>query len=381
MKVDFPSSQTVWQYVEKYPGIRWSKTHCCFCIPFSKRGLHEIFTYLRKRSYYVDYSAIKSDGPMPSLRNKEKRKPKWERLETNSKSHYGEYKAYLEGLRLSRSTVEVYTNFIVEFLLFIGDKPLEQVNNMQIQRFVERLVSDKNYSISSHRQLISAIKHFGERFTLSGIEVTLLKRPRKYKRLPIVLSQQEIISLLRSTANLKHRTVLALLYSAGLRISELLNLKKADIDLDRRQIRIEKGKGRKDRYVLMAESAVPLLHNYLITYNPSEYLIEGANGGAYSAGSVRNFLRKACKKAGVKKRVTPHTLRHSFATHLIENGVNMRHVQELLGHSKPETTMIYTHIAKKDLLQIRSPLDDAVLHALGPHKNPAKLSLSGGFDG
>ncbi|WP_165200530.1 site-specific tyrosine recombinase/integron integrase [Muriicola soli] len=329
----------------------------------------------------MDYSAIKSAGPTPSLRYKEKRKPKWERLEKNSKSVYREYKAFLEGQRLSPSTVEVYTNFIVEFLLFIGDKPLVKVNNMLIQRFVERLVSDKNYSISSHRQLISAIKHFGERFTLSGIEVTLLKRPKRYKRLPIVLSRQEIISLLRSTANLKHRTALALLYSAGLRISELLNLKNADIDLDRRQIRIEKGKGRKDRYVLMAESVVPLLHNYLITYNPVEYLIEGADGRAYSAGSVRNFLRKACKKAGIKKRVTPHTLRHSFATHLIENGVNMRHVQELLGHSKPETTMIYTHIAKKDLLQIRSPLDDAVLHGLGPHKNPAKLSLSGGFDG
>ncbi|MEZ2416222.1 site-specific tyrosine recombinase/integron integrase [Muriicola sp. E247] len=381
MKVDFPPAQGVGEYVKKYPGIRWIKTHCCYCIPYSKSGLHQLFTYLRKRSYYVDYSAIKSAGPMPSLRFKEERKPKWERLEENSKNNFREYKAYLEGLRLSPNTVGVYANFIVEFLLFIGDKPIEEVNNMLIQRFVERLVSDKNYSISSHRQLISAIKHFGERFTLSGIEVTLLKRPKRYRRLPIVLSRQEIISLLRSTANLKHRTSLALLYSAGLRISELLNLKKADIDLDRRQIRIEKGKGRKDRYVLMAESVVPLLHNYLITYNPVEYLIEGADGGPYSAGSVRNFLRKACKKAGIRKRVTPHTLRHSFATHLIENGVNMRHVQELLGHSKPETTMIYTHIAKKDLLQIRSPLDDAVLHALGPHKNPAKLSLSGGFDG
>jgi site-specific recombinase XerD len=294
---------------------------------------------------------------------------------------YKEYKVYLRGLRQSPNTIAIYAYFISEFLLFLGDKPMDDIDNRVVQRFVERLVSDKGYSISSHRQLISAIKHFGERFTLSNIEITTLKRPSKQKRLPVVLSQQEVIALLRSTANLKHRMALALIYSAGLRISELLHLRTEDVDLDRRQIRIQKGKGRKDRYVILAESIIPMLQNYLHTYRPRQFMVEGADGGKYSAGSVRNFLRRSCEKAGIRKRITPHTLRHSYATHLIEQGVNLRHVQELLGHSKPETTMIYTHIAKKDLLQIRSPLDNAVLHLLEPDNNPPKISLSGNFKG
>ncbi|MBT8282332.1 MAG: site-specific integrase, partial [Muriicola sp.] len=357
MKVDFTPSAGVRDYIEKYPGMRWSKTHRCHFLPYGKRALHQLFIYLRQGGFYVDYSAIKSGKTRPEKGPRKKRSSKRESLDENGRRMYEEYKAYLEGLRHSKSTITVYTNFIVEFLIYVGTKSLDEVTNAVVQRFVERLISGKNYSLSSHRQLISAIKHFGDRFDWSGIEVTLLKRPNRRKRLPVVLSQQEVISLLRNTANLKHRTALALLYSAGMRISELLSLRKADIDLDRRQIRIVKGKGRKDRYVILAESVVPLLNNYLLTYNPGDLLIEGAKGGPYSAGSVRSFLKRACKRAGIKKHVTPHTLRHSYATHLMENGVNLRHVQELLGHSKPETTMIYTHIAKKDLLQIRSPLD------------------------
>jgi len=379
MKVEFPYSALVKDTVKNFKGMRWSRTHRCYYAPYSRSLFLEFYAYLRKHHYFVDYEQVASTRPMPKLRKVEPRITKPELLKGDSIIYFKEYKEYLTGLRHSASTITTYTNFIADFLLFVGNRPLGSIDNTMVQRFVEQLVINKGYSISSHRQLISAIKHFGERFTISGIEVTNLQRPKRQKRLPVVLSQQEVIVLLRCTANLKHRMALALIYSAGLRISELLKLKTGDTDLERRQIRIHQAKGRKDRYVILAESIVPLLQNYLATYRPPNYLIEGVGGGPYSAQSVRNFLRRSCRKAGIKKHITPHSLRHSYATHLIENGVGLRYVQELLGHAKPETTMIYTHIAKKDLLQIRSPLDDAVLHLLEPDKYPSKASLSGRF--
>ena len=204
--------------------------------------------------------------------------------------------------------------------------------------------------------------------------------PRKSSYLPSVLSKEEVVNLLRCTRNLKHRAILALLYSSGLRIGELINLELRDIDMFRLQILIKNGKGRKDRYVMLAKSFLPLLKNYLTTYKPAIYFIESLTfGEKYSAGSVRSFLKKSCLAAGIKKRVTPHTLRHSYATHLLENGVDIRYIQELLGHSRPETTMIYTHVATKDLLRIESPLDKIVSELVKTDKGDEKLTLSGGY--
>ena len=138
-----------------------------------------------------------------------------------------------------------------------------------------------------------------------------------------------------------------LLYSSGLRIGEVTSLLLKNIDILRRQIKVEGGKGRKDRFVVLANTFLPLLQNYLSTFKPAFYFVEGTEGKKYSQSSIRKFLFKSVQKAGISKKVTPHTLRHSYATHLLENGVGLRHIQELLGHAKPETTMIYTHVAKK----------------------------------
>jgi site-specific recombinase XerD len=151
------------------------------------------------------------------------------------------------------------------------------------------------------------------------------------------------------------------MYSCGLRISEVLHLKLADIDMDRKQLVVRQSKGRKDRYIVLPESTIPLLLNYVSSFKPQYYLFQGSQGGIYSASSIRVFLNRSRLRARIKNRITPYTLRHSYATHLIENGVNLRLVQELLGHSKPETTMIYTHVAKKDLLAVQSPLDRVLL--------------------
>jgi len=174
---------------------------------------------------------------------------------------------------------------------------------------------------------------------------------------PTVFNTDEIVRILQLTENLKHRAILSVIYSAGLRISEVINLKIKDIDAGRKQIRIEQSKGKKDRYTLLSEKTLELLRIYFKAYHPKVYLFEGADGGQYSTRSVQMFFKDICRKAGIKKKVSVHTLRHSFATHLLENGTDLRYIQSLLGHESSKTTEVYTHITNKGFDQIKSPLD------------------------
>lgn len=188
-------------------------------------------------------------------------------------------------------------------------------------------------------------------------KVYLIERPREEKFLPEVLSQEEVTALLNATDNLKHKAVLMTIYSGGLRISELINLKIKDIDSDRMQIRIEQAKGKKDRYTLLGQKTLEVLRSYVKQYQPREWLFEGVNHGPYSETSIKKALRTALDKTKITKRVSPHTLRHSFATHLLEMGTDLRYIQNLLGHQSSKTTEIYTHITVKGFDQIKNPLD------------------------
>ncbi len=267
---------------------------------------------------------------------------------------------FMKGRRYSDSSINAYFNLIADFVSYYNDIPLEKLTNKNVDLYIEHEFVPRGYSISTQRQFIGAVKLFNTYLGYNSIDNITLRRPKKTNYLPEVLSKEEIIDLLRATKNLKHRAILAMIYSAGLRISELINLRIYHLDIDRQQVLVKNSKGRKDRNIILAKSIVPLLNNYLMTYKPKVYFAEGYNGGVYSAGSVRKFLKKSCEAAGIKKHVTPHTLRHSYATHLLENGIDLRYIQELLGHSRPETTMIYTHVTKKDLLAIESPLDTMV---------------------
>jgi len=184
-----------------------------------------------------------------------------------------------------------------------------------------------------------------------------IQRPKKGRNLPSVLSEQEVQLILNSTDNLKHKAILSLIYSAGLRRSELINLQSGDIDSKRMYVIIRSGKGNKDRYSILSEKVLELLRQYFREYKPREWLFEGQYGGQYSATSIQNILKQAVRRAGIKKRVTVHTLRHCFATHLLEHGVDLRYIQELLGHQNPKTTEIYTHITQRGLGKIKSPID------------------------
>ena len=217
--------------------------------------------------------------------------------------------------------------------------------------------SSTKKSVSYQDQCISGIKQFiaFKKLTIEDIDI---KRPNKDKKLPTVLSKLEVKSILDATKNLKHKTLLSLVYSAGLRIGEALNIRPDDIDIERGLIHIKSAKGRKDRYTLLAPSLVPLLQAYLNHYTPKHFLFEGRNGETYTQVSARQVLKKALRLAGIKKYATLHTLRHSFATHLLEGGTDIRYIQELLGHNSPKTTMIYTHVSSTNLSEIKNPFDN-----------------------
>jgi site-specific recombinase XerD len=219
-------------------------------------------------------------------------------------------------------------------------------------------IVQRNRSISYQNQFINAIKKYlevtlGNRYNILGIE-----RPRKKYTLPAVLSRGEVKVLLDKTTNWKHRAILSLIYSAGLRRSELLHLRLSDVDSKRMVLHIRSGKGNKDRIVGLSPRVLDLLRKYYLIYRPSHYLFEGQKGGKYSDGSVGKIFQQAKNRAGIKIPGGVHILRHSFATHLHERGYDIRIIQELLEHKSSKTTEIYTHISTSSIRKVISPLDE-----------------------
>lgn len=185
-----------------------------------------------------------------------------------------------------------------------------------------------------------------------------LPAPRRERSLPTVLSISEVQRLFAVLANPKHRLMAFLLYSSGIRVGEMVRLRVADLDAERHLVHIRRGKGARDRYTLYSDAAAQAVERYIAFAEPRVWLCEGSRKGRpISERSVQKVIAAAGRRAGVRRPVTPHTLRHSFATHLLEQGVDLRYIQELLGHASPATTQIYTHVTSRDLVRIRSPLD------------------------
>jgi integrase/recombinase XerD len=220
------------------------------------------------------------------------------------------------------------------------------------------LVEVRQISTSYQIQAINAIKFYFEKVIKGPRRVYYIERPREEKFLPSVLSEAEVKKIIENISNLKHKCLIMTCYSAGLRISEALNLKPADIDSKRMMIHIRGGKGKKDRITLLSSRLLEILREYYRLYKPVEYLFTGQMGGQYSERSAQLVLKEAARRAGITHHVTLHTLRHSFATHLLEKETDLRYIQSLLGHSCPKTTQIYTHITTKGFDQIKNPLDN-----------------------
>ncbi len=259
--------------------------------------------------------------------------------------------------RLADNTVSMYGESVRRFLLFIIEYEAKELNEYWVRRFNHHYIIKNNFSISYQNQVISGIKKFME-FKGRTLVLADYQRPDKPKTLPEVLSKAEVKALLGSLKNLKHKVLLSLLYSSGLRIGEALSLKETDIDSERMLIFIRGAKGKKDRYTLLSNNLLVELRNYYEAYKPTVFLFEGQRGGMYSASSARQVLHRAVNETKIKKHVRLHTLRHSFATHLLENGTDLRYIQQLLGHQSPKTTMIYTHVSTRSLSKITNPFDD-----------------------
>lgn len=263
----------------------------------------------------------------------------------------------LEVRRYSESTVSIYTHFFRAFIRHFYNTPLDGITKQEIQQYLLHLIDSKNISISTQNQVINAIKFYYEQVMGLDKEVYYFDRPRKEFKLPKVLSQEEVLRILDRTTNLKHRCMLSTMYSAGLRVSELLSLALADIDSNRMLIFIKAAKGKKDRTTMLSHNVLKILQEYYKVYRPKKWLFEGPNGAKYSSSSLRKVFHRSKFKANVIKKVSLHSLRHSFATHLLERGTNLRFIQELLGHSSSKTTEIYTHITQVGMKDVISPFD------------------------
>ena len=266
----------------------------------------------------------------------------------------------LEMKRYSQNTIRTYKSMLCNFINFNEGLNIEQINRLDIadfKRYIYHLVSKRKVSTSFQNQAINAIKFYYEKVLGRKKIFVQIDRPRKVSRLPKVISKQEVELIIKSIHNIKHKCIISLLYSCGLRMGEALNLKIEDIHSKQKLIFVRGGKGNKDRTTLLSSKILPLMRTYYIEYKPKTYLFEGLNGTQYSPKSVQAILHRACIKANIRTHVTAHTLRHSFATHLLENGTNLRYIQELLGHSSSKTTEIYTHIRSEGMDQVQSPFD------------------------
>ena len=269
-------------------------------------------------------------------------------------------KKMVELLRLkgySNNTIKTYQNEFAQFLSALKNYPVDSCDAQKLRSYMlychERLKLTEN---TLHSRL-NALKFYFEQVLHRDKLFFDIPRPKKHLQLPKTIHQKDIKKMFDLTTNLKHNTMLKLCYGMGLRLSEIINLKITDIDSNNMQVFIEKGKGKKDRYVNLPQSILEQLRAYYKEYRPKTYLFEGQNGGQYSARSTQQVFKNALQKAGINKKVGIHSLRHSYATHLLEQGTDIRFIQELLGHKDLKTTLIYTDVSNNSIRNIASPLD------------------------
>lgn len=267
------------------------------------------------------------------------------------------FEIYLTHKRYSESTINIYCEVVKRFLFFVN-LPVEEITSEDLIKF-NNYIQANGYSSSFQNQVASGLKLFFDRIHKKKFDTGKIERPRREHKLPNVLCKEEVKHLLSAPVNIKHRVMLSLIYACGLRRSELLNLQPADIDSKRGLIIIRQSKGNKDRIVPLPPKILEMLRNYFRACRPAKWLFEGhIRANQYSPASLAKVLKKSAVKAGITKPVSLHWLRHSYATHLLEQGTDLRIIQELLGHKSSKTTEIYTHVSTKNIQQIKSPFED-----------------------
>lgn len=336
--------------IKSIEGSKWSKTKNCWYFENNKDNLAKLFDAF-KNIAWLDLSKLQK--PISAIEIEKKPELKFPKKEVPQ-----DFIDKLITKRYSENTIKGYKQMLSTFINFFPDKNLDDLTEKDIKDFQLYLVKENNVSESYQNQSINAIKFYYEQVKNNPRKTYNLERPRKSHKLPIVLSEEEVKELFSKAENLKHKCLLYLIYSGGLRISEAINLKKSDIDASRMLVTIRGGKGKKDRVTLLSKKALDLLDEYYKKYQTKEYIFEGQFGGIYSTRSLQKVFKNFLAQTNIKKDATIHTLRHSFATHLLERGTDLRYIQNLLGHESSKTTEIYTHVTKKGIDKIRNPLDD-----------------------
>jgi len=398
IKFSFPYDIEIYRHLNNYEFVNYTQTHNCLYMAKDRGQFNQVIESLKSMSINVDYSRLKSDPrkkltiipkakkPAQNVKTDQTPIPKKEIQSSESVVKIIEQKTikakkaskkrppvpmsdeilemitffgmYLRERRYSESTVHSYMSMVRQFYSHHTDIDWQSISPKHIITYNYTEYVKKNKSTSAQNQFISAIKLFYTFHHIPNIIPENLERPRKQKTLPNVLTKEEVKSVLLAPTNVKHRCLLMIIYGGGMRIGETLNLKLTDIRPEERLLYIRKGKGKKDRRVPLSATMIKVLEEYYIAYKPKVYVFEGQNNEKYSVSSAQKIIQEAVVKAGIKIRVTLHTLRHSYATHLLESGVGLRYIQEILGHQSPKTTMVYTHVSGKSLNEVRSPLED-----------------------
>lgn len=338
----------------KKAGASWSQSQRCWYLPFTESSLGQVKETFQGKAH-IDTSRLKAHlaNPRTSLAFREIH------LSRDLLDEIQAFSDWMRNKRYSESTIKSYVESLQVFFRFLANKAPEAVTNQDLEHFEKDFIIAGNYSVASQSQMINGVKLFFSNRQNRQLDPEIIERPKKPRKLPDVLSKEEVKMILEAPQNIKHKAMLSLIYACGLRRSELLNLRIGDVDAQRQLLHVHQAKGRKDRVVPLSDKIIDLLREYYKAFRPKTWLFEGEQKGRqYSANSLRSILKQALKRAGIRKSVTLHTLRHSYATHLLESGTDLRYIQEILGHKSSKTTEIYTHVSKKDIQQIKSPFDD-----------------------
>jgi integrase/recombinase XerD len=337
--------------VRQIEDVRWSQTMHCWHIPDTPQSAAAL-----REKIGIEVGRA-NNAPSPAQAEKQSRSFPCSKTNHEIEGLLLRFSNYMKERRYSERTIEHYIERLRIFFNFC-DKNILEITNEDVDAFNQNYIFRNKLSATYQSQFVSALKLFYEKIPRIKLNIGLLERPKHGKYLPQIMTKEDVAHLINSTHNLKHRAMLSLLYSCGLRRSELLNMKIADIDSKRNLITIRRAKGDKDRVVPLSLKILDLLREYFKQYRPVTWLFEGQYPNTpYTGISLHHVFVDALKKSGIKGDYSLHTLRHCFATHLLESGVNLRYIQELMGHQYLKTTEIYLHVSTRDIQNIKSPFD------------------------
>jgi site-specific recombinase XerD len=354
--LQFQPDKVIQALLKELPNIKWSKEFSLAYMPNNKDNLNLIYKKFRgvawiNTNYFFPHRRLNNDNEEINVDWFRKRE-----LPEGFRPCPEEYLLKLELKRYANNTVKTYVQCFEKFINAQKEPDLLRINEQDVELYLQKMIQEKK-SNSYVNQMINSIKFYYEVVKEMPNRFYSVERPFKEHTLPKVLSKQEVKDIIDATGTIKHKCILSLMYSSGLRIGELLSLKLEDIDSKRMLVRVNQGKGKRDRLTLLSEKVLLDLRTYFIQYKPKTWLFESPDGNKYSATSVASILKSSARTVGIQKRVNPHMLRHSFATHLLEAGTDLRYIQTLLGHKSSKTTEIYTHVATNTFISIKNPLD------------------------